>query len=163
VLTADRDLLRQAAREMLTGVLSCRDNRSRSGLFARIASEAIGASLLLPNMATEDFLSCLSRGALETAARAEGVNIAPRVKDTRARMVTRFKDGTFVYPAALFALTPEEQAATGERRAVRSVTGWVNPVTSDDGEGDDGGVAAAESSDEEDAGSDNDLAEREAA
>jgi ParB family chromosome partitioning protein len=31
VLTADRDLLRRAAREMLTGVLSCRENRSQSG------------------------------------------------------------------------------------------------------------------------------------
>jgi ParB family chromosome partitioning protein len=63
----------------------------------RIAGEAIGASLRLPNMATEDFLSCLSRGALETAARTESVNIAPRAKDTRARMVTRFHEGTFVY------------------------------------------------------------------
>ena len=116
VLTADRDLLRQAARKMLIGVLSCRENRSQSGAFARIAGEAIGASLRLPNMATEEFLSCLSRGALETAARAEGVNIAPRAKDTRARMVTRFKDGTFVYPGALFRLTPEEQAAAAERR-----------------------------------------------
>ena len=101
VLTADRDLLRQAARKMLIGVLSCRENRSQSGVFARIAGEAIGASLRLPNMATEEFLSCLSRGALETVARAESVNIAPRAKDTRARMVTRFKDGTFVYPGAL--------------------------------------------------------------
>jgi ParB family chromosome partitioning protein len=120
VLTADRDLLRQAARKMLTGVLSCRENRSQSGPFARIAGEAIGASLRLPNMATEEFLSCLSRGALETVARAEGVNIAPRAKDTRARMVTRFKDGTFVYPGALFRLTPEEQAAARTARHARS-------------------------------------------
>src|SRR6202043_3405746 len=111
VLTANRDLLRQAARKMLIGVLSCRENRSNSGVFARIAGEAVGASLLLPNMATEDFLSCLSRGALETVAKAEGVNIAPRAKDTRARMVTRFKDGTFVWPGAVFRLTPEEQEA----------------------------------------------------
>ena len=120
VLTADRDLLRRAGREMLTGVLSCRENRSQSGVFARIAGEAIGASFRLPNMATEEFLSCLSRGVLETAARAEGVNIAPRAKDTRARMVTRFKDGTFVYPGALFRLTPEEHAAAAERRPARS-------------------------------------------
>ena len=103
---------------MLIGVLSCRENRSQSGPFARIAGEAIGASLLLPNMATEEFLSCLSRGALETVARAESVNIAPRAKDTRARMVTRFKDGTFVYPGAFFRLTPEEQEAAAERRTV---------------------------------------------
>ena len=115
VLTADRDLLRQAARKMLIGVLSCRENRSQSGPFARIAGEAIGASLRLPNMATEEFLSCLSRGALESVARAESVNIAPRAKDTRACMVTRFKDGTFVYPGALFRLTPEELAAPAEQ------------------------------------------------
>jgi ParB-like chromosome segregation protein Spo0J len=154
VLTADRDLLRHAARRMLTGVLSCRENRSHSGPFARIAGEAIGASHLLPNMATEDFLSCLSRGALETVAKAEGVNIAPRAKDTRARMVTRFKDGTFVYPAALFRLTPEEQEAA-ERATARSRNGWVDPVNDDEGEdGDDG---------EDNAGSDDDESVREAA
>jgi ParB/RepB/Spo0J family partition protein len=133
VLTADRDLLRQAARRMLTAVLSCRENRSQSGPFARIAGEAIGASLRLPNMATEEFLSCLSRGALETVAKAESVNIAPRTKDTRARMVTRFKDGTFVYPAALFRLTPEEQAAAARPR-VRPGFGWVSPMNGEGGE-----------------------------
>lgn len=81
VLTADRDLLRRASREMLTGVLSCRENRSHSGPFAQIAGEAIGASLRLPNMATEEFPSCLSRGALETAARAESVDIAQRARE----------------------------------------------------------------------------------
>jgi ParB family transcriptional regulator, chromosome partitioning protein len=158
VLTADRDLLRQAARKMLTVALSCRDNRSQSGPFARIAGEAIGASLRLPNMATEEFLSCLSRGALETVAKAENVNIAPRAKDTRARMVTRFKDGTFVYPAALFRLTPEEHAAA-ERWQTRPR--WVSPMAGDDGEGgeDDGAESEADNS-----GLDNDdPAEREAA
>jgi hypothetical protein len=165
VLTADWGLLRQAARRMLTGVLSCRENRSNSGAFARIAGEAVGASLLLPNMATEDFLSCLSRGALETVAKTEGINIAPRAKDTRARMVTRFKDGTFVYPGALFRLTPEELAASAEQRHGRS--GWVNPVTGDDGEDGEGGEddgSDLESGDDSDAGIDNDdPAEREAA
>jgi ParB family chromosome partitioning protein len=134
VLTTDLDLLRQAARKMLIGVLSCRENRSQSGPFARIAGDAIGASLRLPNMATEEFLSCLSRGALETVTVAEGVNIAPRAKDTRARMVTRFKDGTFVYPGALFRQTPEEFAAVADRRHGRSGAGWVGPVTGEDGE-----------------------------
>jgi ParB family chromosome partitioning protein len=129
VLTADLDLLRQAARKMLIGVLSCRKNRSQSGPFARIAGETIGASLRLPNMATEEFLSCLSRGALETIARANGVNIAPRAKDTRARMVTRFKDGAFVYPGALFRLTPEEQQAAVHSR---SRTVWVSQMTGED-------------------------------
>jgi ParB family chromosome partitioning protein len=165
VLTADWDLLRQAARRMLTGVLSCRENRSNSGAFARVAGEAVGASLLLPNMATEDFLSCLSRSALETVAKTEGVNIAPRAKDTRARMVTRFKDATFVYPGALFRLMPEELAASAEQRHDRS--GWVNPVTGDDGEDGEGGEdegSDLESGDDSDAGFDSDdPAEREAA
>jgi ParB family transcriptional regulator, chromosome partitioning protein len=162
VLTADWDLLRQAARRMLTGVLSCRENRSNSGAFARIAGEAIGASLLLPNMATEDFLSCLSRGALEIVAKAEGVNIASRAKDTRARMVTRFKDGTFVWPGALFRLMPEELTAAAEQRHGRP--GWVDPVTGADGErGEDDGTDP-EGGDESHAGFDNDdPAEREAA
>jgi ParB family chromosome partitioning protein len=156
VLTADRDLLRQAARRMLTAVLSCRENRSQSGVFARIAGEAIGAPILLPNMATEAFLPCLSRGALETAARAEGVNVAPRAKDTRERMVTRFKDSTFVYPGALFRLTSEDLAASAEQRRGRA--GRVGPVTGeDDGTGPEDG-------DEGEAGFDHDdPADREAA
>ena len=151
VLTADSDLLRQAARKMLIGVLSCRDNRSQSGPFARVAGEIIGASLRLPNMATEEFLSCLSRGALETVAKTESVNIAPRAKDTRARLVTRFKDGVFVYPGALFRLTPEELEAA-VRPYVRP--GWVSPRGGGDtGVDDDGG----------DTGVDDDLEQREAA
>jgi ParB/RepB/Spo0J family partition protein len=159
MLTSDLDLLRQAARRMLVGVLSCRDNRTQSGPFARIAGEAIGASLRLPNMATEEFLSCLSRGALETAARTEGVRIEARAKDTRTRMVTRFKDGSFVYPGALFRLTPEEMEAAAERRHARSGTGWVGPATGEDGDGgEDGSADEPEAGDEDDAG-----VEREAA
>ena len=112
-------------------------------------------------MATEEFLSCLSRGALETVAKAEGVNIAPRAKDTRARMVTRFKDGTFVYPGALFRLTPEELAASTEQRHGRS--GWVSPVTGEDGEGGEDDGTGPEDGDESDADFDDDPAEREAA
>ena len=161
VLTADRDLLRRAAREMLTGVLSCRENRSQSGSFARIAGEAIGASVQLPNMATEDFLSCLSRGALEAAARTEGVNIAPRAKDTRARLVTRFKDGTFVWPGALFRLTVEEQAAAAGQLDARSGTGWVSPVSGEEGEGREAPVP--ETGEEDAAGFNDEMPVREAA
>ena len=136
VLTADPDLLRQAARKMLTAALSCRENRSNSGPFARIAGEAVGASARLPNMATEEFLSCLSRGALEKVTAAEGVRVEVRARDTRARMVARFKDGAFVYPGALFRLTPEEQAATAERRQGRYGTGWVGPAGAGDADPD---------------------------
>ncbi|MDR3535226.1 MAG: ParB/RepB/Spo0J family partition protein [Acetobacteraceae bacterium] len=131
VLTADRDKLRQAARQMLIGVLSCQENRTQSGVVARIAGEAIGASLRLPNMATEEFLSCLSRGALETVAHAEGVNIATRVKDTRARMVAQFNGRSFVYPGALFQLTSNELEFEAKSAVGR-------PGSSDDGDEDDG-------------------------
>ena len=164
VLAADLDLLRQAARKMLIGVLSCRENRSRSGPFARIAGETIGASLRLPNMATEEFLSCLSRSALETIAKAEGVNIAPRAKHTRERIVTRFKDSAFVYPGALFRLTPEEQDAA---QRPRGRPGWVSPMTGDDGEDPEGDGIEPEVCDEGDAGNtgldNDDPAERKAA
>jgi len=80
---------------------------------------------------------------------AESVNIAPRAKDTRARMVTRFKDGTFVYPGALFRLTPEEQEAA-ERPRGRA--GWVNPETAEDGEGGEDDSAEPEAGDENNAG-----------
>ena len=150
VLTADPDRLRRAARMMLAAVLSCRENRTQSGPFARIAGEAIGASLLLPNMATEEFLSCLSRGALEKAAAAEGVRVEVRAKDTRARMVGRFTAGTFVYPGALFQLAPEDLTAAAERRHGHTGAGWASPVTGADGEGD--AVAEPEDGYEDDAG-----------
>ena len=163
VLTADLDLLRQAARQMLIAVLSCRDNRSQSGPFARIAGEAIGASHRLPNMATEAFLSCLSRGALETAARDAGVNIAPRAKDTRARMVSHFQDGTFVYPGALFRLTAAEQQALAERAGTGH--GWADPLDSgadeENGDPESDPDAGGEAGDA--AGPDEEPAEQEAA
>jgi hypothetical protein len=152
ILTGDPALLRQAARRMLTGVLSCRDNRSQSGPLARIAGETIGASLRLPNMATEAFLSCLSRTALETVAKAENVNIAPRAKDTRARIVARFKDGTLVYPGALFRLAPEEQAAAAESRHGRPGAGWVAPAAGEDGEESAGDTPVSPEADGDDAG-----------
>ncbi len=139
VLTADPDRLRQAARMMLAAVLSCRENRTQSGPFARIAGEAIGAARRLPNMATEAFLSCLSRGALEQAAAAAGVRVEVRAKDTRARMVTHFRDGTFVYPGALFRLTPEEQQAAAVPSHGRHPTGWVGATGGDDADADGDG------------------------
>ena len=121
VITADDAAIRTAAREMLTAVLSCRDNMSNSGIGARIAGEAVGASAFLPTMATEEFLSCLSRQALERSAVAEGVAVEVRVKDTRAGMVERFKGATWRYLGALFALTQEEIAEDAE--AARHVPG----------------------------------------
>jgi ParB family chromosome partitioning protein len=163
VLTADLDLLRQSARQVLIAVLSCRDNRSQSGPFARVAGEAIGASHRLPNMATEAFLSCLSRRALDAAARDAGVNIAPRAKDTRSRMVSHFKVGTYVHPGALFRLTAAERQALAKRSDTRH--GWVDPLDTgageDEGDRDFGPDADGEAGDA--AGRDEEPAEQEAA
>jgi ParB family transcriptional regulator, chromosome partitioning protein len=73
VLDAEIDVIRQAARKMLIGVLSCRDNRTQSGVLALVAGETVGAAVHLPNMATEEFLSCLSRPTLEAIATEQGL------------------------------------------------------------------------------------------
>ncbi len=54
-------------------------------------------------MGTEDFLSCLSRPALEGTCSNTPVLPRPRVKDTRAALVEHFKEGHFVHPTAFFA------------------------------------------------------------
>lgn len=130
VLTTDHDAVRKAVRAMLELTLSCRDNMTNSGIVARVAGDAINARLFLPNMATEEFLSCLSKPALEKAATAEGVTVGARGKDTRANLIERFKGGIYVYPSALFALTPDEVA-----EAKRHARYWVG------GDGEEGRAA----------------------
>lgn len=102
-LSFDMDALRVAARTMLIDVFSCRENATNSGIVARLVGAVIGADTFLPNMGTEDFLSCLSRTALEAACKDTPVLPRQRVKDTRAALVEHFKEGHFVHPAALFA------------------------------------------------------------
>ncbi len=102
-LSFDMDTLRFAARTMLVDVFSCRENATNSGIVARVAGEVIGADTFLPNMGTEDFLSCLSRPALEASCKETPVLPRQRVKDTRAALVEHFKEGHFVHSAALFA------------------------------------------------------------
>jgi ParB/RepB/Spo0J family partition protein len=140
VLSSDQDAVRAAARSMLTIALSCRDNMSNSGPLARVAGDAIGASLYLPNMATEEFLSCLSKAAVERAAAAEGVRVEARAKDTRAGLIERFKSGIYVYPAAVFKLTAEDLATAKDAEPRRYVAGagWSDPE-GDDPVGDDAG------------------------
>jgi len=147
VITADDAAIRAAAREMLTTVLSSRDNMSNSGIGARIAGEAIGASAFLPTMATDEFLSCLSRQALERSAVAEGVAVEVRVKDTRARLVERFHGATWHYPGALFALTQEE--VVEEAQAARYVPGHGGSYGDDDA---DEGAAPEDGLDDADDG-----------
>ncbi|RWL18105.1 ParB N-terminal domain-containing protein [Mesorhizobium sp.] len=99
----DVDTLRIAARGVLIDVLSCREGISKSGIVAIVAGGTIGADGFLSNMGTEDFLSCLSRPALEGSCADTPVLPRARVKDTRAALVEHFKEGHFVHPAALFA------------------------------------------------------------
>lgn len=99
----DADTLRIAARGVLIDALSCREGMSKSGVVALVAGGAIGADSFLANLGTEDFLSCLSRPALESSCADTPVLPRARVKDTRAALVEHFKEGHFVHPAALFA------------------------------------------------------------
>ena len=110
-LACDMGTLRIAARSVLADVFSCRENRSNSGIVALVAGEAIGANNFLPNMGTDEFLSCLSRPALENVCLSTKVLLKPKVKDTRAALVTHFKDGHFVHPRALFAPDVEKLSA----------------------------------------------------
>lgn len=109
-LAYDRETLQQVTRAVLVDVLSTREDRTQSGMVARVAGVAIGADTCLPNMGTEDFLGCLSRSALEAACADTSVQPKPRVKDTRAALVDYFKEGRFVHPAALFRPDPAKLA-----------------------------------------------------
>ncbi|QTG17289.1 ParB/RepB/Spo0J family partition protein (plasmid) [Agrobacterium tumefaciens] len=109
-LAFDTDTLRVAARSMLIDVLSCRRGMSNSGVVSRIAGNAIGADGFLPNMGSEDFLLCLSRQALEAAAKEANVLPRHKVRETRATLVDQFRQERFVHSAALFA--PDHQDIT---------------------------------------------------
>lgn len=110
-LKFDMDTLRVSVRSLLIDVLSCRENRSASGVVARVAGDVIGADNFLVNMGTDEFLSCLSRPALEASCKDTSVLPRQKVKDTRAALVEHFREGRFVHPAALFAPAPEKLAS----------------------------------------------------
>ena len=135
VLSSDQQAIHDAARSMLTAVLSCRANMTDSGIVARVAGDTIDASLHLPNMATEEFLSCLSKPGIEKAAAAEGVRIEVRGKDTRARLIEKFKSSTYVYPRALFKLGEQDIEEAKTAAAHRYVPGRQgDDEPSDDGD-----------------------------
>lgn len=125
-LAFDPDTLRIAARGVLIDALSCREGMSKSGVVALVAGGVIGADNFLANMGTEDFLSCLSRQALEGSCADTPVLPRARVKDTRAALVEHFREGHFVHPAALFA--PD----------ATSLTEWLAKSTVTEVDDDDG-------------------------
>jgi len=116
-LDYDRETLSQVARKVLIEVLSCRENRTNSGIVARVAGDTIGADGFLPNMGTDEFMSCLSRPALEASCKDTPVLPRARVKDTRAALVEHFKEGPFVHPSALFAPDVTELTSWAARHA----------------------------------------------
>jgi len=119
-VTSDPALLQAAARSMLAYTLSCRENWSQSGPVARIAGDAVGADAHLPNMATSEFLSCLSKAAVEDVAVGLDVPVQPTGKATRGAVIARVGGGRWLYPPALFAAAeatalpawPDEQDGT---------------------------------------------------
>jgi ParB family transcriptional regulator, chromosome partitioning protein len=80
-------------------------------------------------MATDDFLSCLSKAAIERVGSSLNVQPRQRVKDTRAAVITEAVGSTYVHPAALFALTQAEIAHHSE--AARDY--WSRYGGADDG------------------------------
>ena len=110
-LTSDTALIHTTAIKVLQTVLSCRLAYGEgSGLAARIVGEAIGADADLPHMATEEFLACLSRAALEAEASRHRVLPRGRVKDTRAALIEQVRETRLILPAAQFALTEQESS-----------------------------------------------------
>ncbi len=134
-LAFDMDTLRVAARTMLVDVFSCRENATNSGIVARIAGEMIGADAFLPNMGTEDFLSCLSRPALEGSCKDTPVLPRQRVKDTRAALVEHYKEGHFVHPSALCAPDPAKLSDWLSSRAATADEDEAAEDIADIGEG----------------------------
>jgi len=103
-LSQDAALLRATARDVLTAILSLQQDRTNSGAPALYAGFAIGADAYLPQMATAEFLTCLSKDAINRAATSVGVLPRERAKDTRVAVIAHFKDsGTFVLPSAQFS------------------------------------------------------------
>ena len=113
-LTHDAERLRVVARQILTTVLSCSVGRGHSGLIARIAGDALGADAHIGNMATEDFLACLSKAGIEKVGSSLRVLPRPRARETRAEVIKQASGTTYVHPAALFALTEAELAFHAE-------------------------------------------------
>jgi ParB/RepB/Spo0J family partition protein len=122
ILTGDPDALRKSARDALQIALSLRTTNygGNSGLVARIAGAAVNADRHLGGMATEEFLSCLSKAEIEAVASANGILPKPTGKLTRAAVVAHFKDGDYVYPGATFGLSSDDVAAHAEAGKPRS-------------------------------------------
>lgn len=136
-MTSDPETLRQAARDCLRYGLNLRDAWSaKTGPLAIVAGAAINADRHLPNMATEEFLSCLSKAETEIVGRQH--NVLPRNtgKETRAAILKDLAGQHYVHPAANFTLTPEETKAIDTPRYHEA----YGDGDDEDGEGDNAEV-----------------------
>jgi ParB family transcriptional regulator, chromosome partitioning protein len=124
-LTRDPETLRQAARAALRYGLSLSKTTygGNSGAVARIAGSAIDADQHLPNMATEDFMSCLSKDEIESVGAAHSILPRQTGKATRQAVIERLKNETYVYPGARFALTASE-VTSFQDRVKEQTTSW---------------------------------------
>lgn len=113
VLTRDPETVRVTARRMLRYMLTLRQTNwnADSGLVAKVAAEAIAADRYLPTMATDEFLSCLSKPEMERIASSHSVLPRQTGKATRAAFLERFKDERFIYPDARFVVPDDDRAA----------------------------------------------------
>ncbi|WP_311273347.1 MULTISPECIES: ParB/RepB/Spo0J family partition protein [unclassified Rhizobium] len=107
-LAFDQEQLRVAVRSVLIDVLSCRRGMSNSGMVSRIAGVLIGADEFMPNMGSEEFLSCLSRQALEASCAEAAVQLRQKVRETREALVEHFANDRFVHPSGRFAPTADQ-------------------------------------------------------
>ncbi len=136
-VTMDPETVRTAARRMLASVLSCKVDASDSGLAARHAGVVAAADQFLPTMASEDFLKCLSKAALTTAATENDVKPGARAMDSRAALLRAFEQRTYIHPAARFAPTEVELAAEVKRTRIWSSVSDDDLMPDDDrGDGD---------------------------
>jgi ParB family chromosome partitioning protein len=151
-LTSDTALIHTTAIKVLQTMLSCRLAYGvGSGLAARIAGEAIGADADLPHMGTEEFLACLSRGALEAEASRHRVLPRGRVKDTRAALVEQVRETRLVLPAAQFALTEKESSefASKGSRFTNGDASDEDPAADHESDGDNGEAADVDQEEED--------------
>ena len=132
MLCFDRETLRIAVRSVLLDVLSCRRNMSNSGIVSRIAGDVVGADSFLANMGTDEFLSCLSRQALEATCAETSVLPRNKVSETRAALVEHFTGERFVHSSARFAPDANELADWKVRNEILE-TGDVDEAEASEG------------------------------
>ena len=119
-LCTDPDVIRAAAKRMLIATLSLRRDHTQSGPLARIAGVSLDADSFIPSLATDEFLTCMSKGALEQAAIDAGLKPSATGRDIRAQLIAAYKDKIFLPEKATFALSSEEAT-----QAKRDHTVWT--------------------------------------